>query len=411
MNLRFLWLAGLFSFFGGGGPVFSTLLRSIIAENVETDQLSSVLYVLSGLGMLVRLSGVILGSWLLQYGAVTANLSSVALVSVAIPILGLLPQSVARAPRPTEPGRSEQQNATQQDIRLQHLVPKTVSDLSAKVEAEVDAVYEDRGDRSEHLDYRQRSFMAAIREADYATTVQKYTHLPIHNPLCFMFLAIMFVNSLAMDVRSQVKTWISTRYGWPLANVGYVLSAESVTGVAVLFALPWLDQVRRRPPPDSRAAVIEEARAESPGHDSGLDGEHLASAVWEKRKRELGVARASLGFGAAGALVIALAADRVVFVLGLVVMTGAVGFPDAVRAFYTSFFAESEIQALYAAVTVVEMLGVIIGSSVWGWIFAQAYHGGNVWIGVPFGICMVLLLCTLGLLLRQKPYAATWFSS
>ena len=352
--------------------------------------------------MLVRLSGVILGSWLLQYGAVTANLSSVALVSVAIPILGLLPQSVARAPRPTKPSRSEQQNATQQDIRLQNLIPKTVSDLNAEVEAEaeVDPEHKDRG---EHLDYRQGSFMVAIRKADYTTIIQKYTHLPLHNPLCFMFLAIMFVNSLAMDVRSQVKTWISTRYGWPLANVGYVLSAESVTGVGVLFALPWLDRVRRRPPPHSRATVIEEARAESPGHDSGLDGEDLARAVWEKRERELRVARASLGFGAAGALVIALAANRVVFILGLVVMTGSVGFPDAVRAFYTSFFAASEIQALYAAVTVVEMLGIIIGSPVWGWIFAQAYHGGNVWIGVPFGICMVLLLCTLGLFLRQRP--------
>ena len=39
MNLKFLWLAGLFSIFGGGGPIFSTLLRSIIAESVKPDQL------------------------------------------------------------------------------------------------------------------------------------------------------------------------------------------------------------------------------------------------------------------------------------------------------------------------------------------------------------------------------------
>lgn len=196
-----------------------------------------------------------------------------------------------------------------------------------------------------------------------------------------------------MDVRGQVKRWIRTRYGWPLADVGYVLSAESVGGVVVLLALPWLDRVRRRRPPGSRAM---EVPAES--HD-----EDLISGVWVKRKRELRVARASLVIGAAGALVIALAADRTVFVLGLVVMTGAVGFPDAVRAFCTSFFAVGEIQALYAAVTVVEQLGVIIGSPVWGWVFAQAYHGGRVWMGMPFGIHMVLLLCTLCLLLRLKP--------
>lgn len=220
--------------------------------------------------------------------------------------------------------------------------------------------------------------MAGVREADFAGTVQKYTYLPIRNPLCFMFLAIMFINSLAMDVRNQLKAWISTRYGWPLADVGYVLGGESVAGAAVLFALPWLDRVWCHAP-------------------------SVSLAIWEKRKRELRVAQVSLGLGAAGALVIALAAGRAVFLLGLVVMMGAVGFPDAVRAFCTSFFAADEIQALYAAVTVVEMLGVIIGSPVWGWIFAQAYHGGSVWIGVPFGVCMVLLLCTLGLVLRLKP--------
>ncbi|KAL8924202.1 MAG: hypothetical protein Q9208_004166 [Pyrenodesmia sp. 3 TL-2023] len=355
--------------------------------------------------MLVRLSGIVLGSRLLQYGAVAANFSSVALMSVAIPILGLLPGSVARAPRPPQLSRSEQQDTIQQDIGLQEFIPKSVSDSSAKVagKMEEDSVYTDREDRSEHLNHRQRNLMAIIREADNVGAVQKYTHLPIHNPLCFMFLAIMFINSLAMDVRGQVKTWVSTRYGWSLADVGYVLSAESVIGVAILFALPWLDRVRRRTPPNPHAAVVEETRVESRGHDGGFEGEDLINAVQEKRKRELGVARVSLGFGAAGALVIALAADRAVFVLGLVVMTGAVGFPDAVRAFCTSFFVAGEIQALYAAVTMVEMLGVIIGSPVWGWIFAQAYHGGSVWIGVPFGICMVLLLCTLGLLLRLKP--------
>ena len=340
--------------------------------------------------MLIRLSGVVCGSWLLQNGAVAANLSSMALISITIPILGLLPQSVARAPTPS---RFERQKSVQQDIGLKHLIPMNATKSSTGAEAEEDAAYGDHRDISEHRDSRQRSAMAAIRKADYAGMVQKYTHLPSQNPLCFMFLAIMFVNSLAMDVRSQVRPWISARYGWPLADVGYVLSAESVAGVAVLFALPWLSRVRRRRAPISRAMEIP---AES--HD-----ENLVSGVCVKRKRELRIASASLGFGAAGALVIALAMNRTVFVLGLVVMTGAVGFQDAVRGFCTSFFAADEIQALYAAVTVVEMLGVIIGSPVWGWVFAQAYHGGRVWMGMPFVIHMVLLLCTLGLLLRLRP--------
>ena len=361
------------------------------------------MYILSGLSMLVRLGGTVLGSWLLQYGAVAANLSSLALLSIAIPILGLLPTSAARASMPIKQSRSELQKHIQQDILLQQFLPKSLSNSNTEAEAEENAVHQNHKGRSKYRAHRQRSLMAAIREVDYLGTVQRYTHLPISNPLCFIFLAIMFLNSLAMDVRYHVKTWISTRYGWPLADVGYVLSAESMVGVAILFTLPWIDRLRRRPQFEPRVAIADGASAESQSQDGGLEGERLVSATRKKRKQELRVARVSLGLGAAGALIIAVAAERAVFVLGLVVFTGAIGFPDAVRAFCTSFFATSEIQALYAAVTMVEMLGVIIGSPIWGWIFAQAYHGGSAWIGIPFGVCSVLMLCLVGLLLKLEP--------
>ena len=323
--------------------------------------------------MLVRLGGVVVGSRLLQYRAVAANLSGMGLISVTIPIPGLLLRSVAQAPRPIKPSFSEQQTPRRQDMGLQCLITKSVPDSSAEIEAEEDVGCDCHEARNAHQNYRSKSFAAAIREADYAATVQRYTHLPIQNPVCFMFPAIMFTNSLAMGVRNQVKPWVSTRYGWPLADVGYVLSAESFASVAVLFALPWLDRIPHRPPPGARVAVVQEAplnASDSGGRGNRPEGEDLASAVRRKRKRELRVARASLGFGAAGALVIMLAASRAVFVLGLVVMTGAVGCPDAVRAFCTSFFAADDIQAMYAAVTVVETLGVIVGSPIWGWIFA-----------------------------------------
>lgn len=38
-DLRFLWLTGFFDLIGGGGPVYLTLLRSIIAESVEANRL------------------------------------------------------------------------------------------------------------------------------------------------------------------------------------------------------------------------------------------------------------------------------------------------------------------------------------------------------------------------------------
>lgn len=97
---------------------------------------------------------------------------------------------------------------------------------------------------------------------------------------------------------------------------------------------------------------------------------------------------------------LAVAADRVAFVIGLVAMTGAVGFPDAICGFFTSHFATADIQGLYASVTVVQSLSVIVGSPVWGRIYAHAYRGA--WIGAPLGVCAVLLVCTLGLVLALR---------
>ena len=155
--------------------------------------------------MLVRLGGIVFGSWLLQYGAVAVNLSDVTLISVTIPILSLLPRSIAQAPRPIKPSISQRQKPIQRDIGLQHHGPKSVPDSIAEMETEEDTAYESHEASSVHRNCRPKSFATAIRETDYAATVQKYIHLPIHNPLCFMFLAIMFTNSLAMNVRNQVK--------------------------------------------------------------------------------------------------------------------------------------------------------------------------------------------------------------
>jgi len=219
--------------------------------------------------------------------------------------------------------------------------------------------------------------------------------------LYLIFLAIMFLNGLAMDVRGQLRPWTSKRYHWPLATVGYILSVESFLGVGILLALPWLDRVRQPVPHPLAAGPRTTA---SPDMQPLAEEEAIAAtqAIHAKRRRELLVARVSLGLGAAGALVLALAADRAAFIVGLAVTTGAIGFPDAIRAFFTSQFATADIQGLYASVTVVETLSVIVGSPTWGSIYAHAYRGASAWIGVPFGVCAVLLMCTLGLVLRLR---------
>lgn len=356
---------------------------------------SSVLYTLSSLHMIARLTGVIFGAWLLKNGAASAMLLGVTLTSTIIPILSFLPRSAASSSKSSEFQRTL--TATSADgssdsasrVASPRLAPGR-SDAKDSIgrEQQVDSP-------REHLAHTNGSRKA------FSSLIRRFSHIPFDNPLYLIFLAIIFINGLAMDVRGQLRPWTSKRYDWPLATVGYILSGESFLGVGVLLALPWLDRVRR-PLPESLAAA--------PRTSASADVQPLAEeeviaatrAIVAKRRREILVARVSLALGAGGALVLALAADRAAFVIGLAAMTGAVGFPDAIRAFFTSHFATADIQGLYASVTVVETLSVIIGSPIWGTIYAHAYRGTSAWIGAPFGVCAVLLVCTLGLVLALR---------
>ena len=321
----------------------------------------------------------------MRNGAASAMLLGVTLTSTIIPILSFLPRSAARSPKSGEPQRTSM--ATSADFS---------SDSSSSVTSP--RVSPERSDAKDSIGREQSTPTKGYRKA-LSRLIRAFSHLPFGHPLYLIFRAIVFLNGLAMDVRSQLRPWTSKRYDWPLATVGYILSVESFLGVGVLLALPWLNRIR---PPLPHPLAADPSTTASAGVQPLAEEEAIAEtcAILAKRKRDILVARVSLGLGAGGTLVLAVAADRVAFVIGLAAMTGAVGFPDAICGFFTSHFATGDIQGLYASVTVVQSLSVIVGSPAWGKIYAHACRGG--WIGAPFGVCAVLLVCTLGLVLALR---------
>ena len=349
-----------------------------------------MLYTLSSLHMVARLGGVIFGAWLLKTGAASAMLLGVTLTSTIIPILSFLPRIAARSLKSGEFQRES--TATFADYS-----PESISNVASRHHSLERSDSKGLIGREQQDDSpREQPSHAKCSERVFSGLVRRFSHIPFDNPLYLIFLAIMFLNGLAMDVRGQLRPWTSKRYDWPLATVGYVLSVESFLGVGILLVLPWLDRIRR-PLPQPLSA--------DPGTTASVDvqppaEEEVTRAIRAKRRREIIVARVSLGLGMGGAVVLALAANRAIFVIGLAAMTGAIGFPDAIRAFFTSHFATADIQGLYASVTVVEALSVVVGSPTWGRIYAHAYQG--TWLGAPFAICAVLLACTLGLVLGLK---------
>ena len=89
--------------------------------------------------------------------------------------------------------------------------------------------------------------------------IRRATGVIFSNPVCRLYFIIMFIYSLAINVKSLRQPWISKRYGWALAKVGYVVSTESFLGVGTLLSLPWLG----RCPDDRRKHALETRSAKA----------------------------------------------------------------------------------------------------------------------------------------------------
>ena len=61
--------------------------------------------------------------------------------------------------------------------------------------------------------------------------IGQFPYSPFDNPLYLVRLATMFLNSLALDMRGQLRSWTSKRCDRPLATVRYIPSVVSFLGV------------------------------------------------------------------------------------------------------------------------------------------------------------------------------------
>ena len=199
------------------------------------------------------------------------------------------------------------------------------------------------------------------------------TALMLHNRSFNICLAIMFFNTTALSARHLLRPWLSKRYDWTLAETGYILSLESVLSVSILFLLQHVD----------------------------------SSARWKvreptcKRKRELRIAKLSLVCGTAGSVILSLAGTRAWFFVAAVVISGSVGFIEAVKAYFTAGLETRDIGRLYSTIMVVDMLGTVLSSPVWSAVYALGYRWGGLWQGLPFlcsaGVMVFPLVLVMGL--------------
>jgi hypothetical protein len=210
-------------------------------------------------------------------------------------------------------------------------------------------------------------------KSEFLASLEPLTSLMLHNRTFNMCLGIMFLNTIALSARHLLRPWLSKRYDWTLAETGYILSIESVLSVAILFMLQYFDSA------------------------AGWKAKNAK----EKRKRELWIAKISLVCGITGSVILSLAGTRILFFVAAVVISGSVGFIDAIKAYFTAQLDTRDIGRLYSTIMVVDTLGTILSSPVWSAIYSVGYKWGDLWQGLPFlcsaGVMVFTLLLVMAL--------------
>lgn len=310
---------------------------------------TTILYKMSGVNLLIRLAGVSFGSWLLSNGAASTSLLSVCISGLVIPLLTFLPE-------------------TESYIQTSDAISIPLSYIKVNSESS----------NGGHSDYNQLDSVkpqtkssSTIRrfKADVIASLKSLATLMLHSRSFNMCLAIMFLNTVALDARQMLRPWLSKRYDWTLAQTGYILSLESILSVSILFLLQYIDSSKK----------------------------WRAKSDLDKRKRELWIAKMSIVCGIVGSTILCFAKARILFFLAAVVISGSAGFLDITKAYFTSQLAKQDIGRLYSTIMVIDTLATILSSPVWSSVYAVGYDWGGMWIGLPFigsaGVfCLILTL-------------------
>lgn len=218
--------------------------------------------------------------------------------------------------------------------------------------------------KTEHISERPMSLLRSF--STYSTFMINHIHI----------LAIFLIHESSMGVRNITEQWMSQRYVWPLHITGYILASETFLGSIFLALLPVI------------ARYLPRSSTARQGHS-------------QQREQQIYIIRGSL-FAAASAVAVIAASgtSRLFFLVGLGIFALGVGFHDALKSYMTGLVDVSSITRLYMCISIVETCANIINGPTWAWVYTVGMSYGVRGMPLPYLVCCLLFLGTLGLVTR-----------
>ncbi|UKZ72911.1 hypothetical protein TrVFT333_000548 [Trichoderma virens FT-333] len=190
--------------------------------------------------------------------------------------------------------------------------------------------------------------------------------------LTFLFQAARFT-----AYTSTIVQYVSTYFGWRLAETTFLLSPFGLLNLTVLAVLPKISEILMSP-----------------------------RFGYSSFGKDLFLTRYSTVLLFVGAMIEGFSRNIYFFIMGLFVETfGAAASPLA-RATITHYVEPEFVSRLYALVSTSEMIGSFIAGPVLAWCFDQGLQKKGIWIGLPwFYIALLSMITWIALLFVQPPPA------
>ncbi|KAK4129934.1 hypothetical protein BT67DRAFT_365102, partial [Trichocladium antarcticum] len=190
-----------------------------------------------------------------------------------------------------------------------------------------------------------------------------------------LLLTTLFLAALASTDTKLLPLYISKRYAWRLASVGYLLAVKALLNFLLLaLLLPTLLRWRRPPATPLRSDADADADAETAGDQTSLAGAH-----------------ASLALSVLGALAIALAPTVAALVPALLLYALGIALPvftysllRSPRVMATGGAGAGTGTRLFAVAMLVRAVGALLGAVLMPALWVAGLRVGGWALGVPF---------------------------
>ncbi len=182
-----------------------------------------------------------------------------------------------------------------------------------------------------------------------------------------LFLAAVYpVRMMSSALTDLLPRYISYRYHWSLANATYLYSLQATGAATCLFAL-------------------------LPVVSDFLGKRFELSAV----QKSVVLARVSFGFSALSLLLQGVAPSIPVLICALVIGTLGSGLPAVLRALAGSLIGQKDNGKVFTGLAVAETISQMLAyPAIAGLYNVGIGKGGGAWLGMPFDITGLILICT-----------------